>query len=318
MATATNTSSPALVPKDDKPKLDASGNPIVPPATDAVAPTNTSAVTGTPSPALPATTAPAAATPPAANTTLAQDQIAPGANTSLFGPDYFQNKLDVAKLNNATAIEMQGKTLASREPRHLGIGGQQITDANPRGDAGGSPFGSPMRFSTPAERQAKIDANNEGMSALPTREAFMAAPRKKGTVSESSRPNNNPYAPDPNTRKGVGPTSGTDLARQRASAAWLADPANNGGKTQFERYMSAPGDTYGAALMAANPRTATSQDYGVNAEGVQLTSPLLPTIDEGRSATATERGIMDEKYHPDGAFGGPSTPAAKLAAKKKR
>ena len=316
---ASITSSPGVVPKDDKPKLDANGNPIVTPTTGAVAPTNTGSVLGTQSPPPPATPAPVAATPPPPTTTLAPEQIAAGANTSLFGPEYFQNKLDVAKLNNATAIEMQGKTLASREPRHLGIGGQPITDANPRGDAGGSPFGSPMRFSTPAERQAKIDANNEGKSALPTREAFMAAPRRQGTVSERTISHNNPYAPNPRTRKGVGETSLADLDRQELSLQWLA---NNPGIDQHERYMSAPGDTYGAALMAAkraaDPRDVTPIEYPAG-----QTSPSLPEVDEGQTSTEGSREAMRRLYSgtpygPTNAFGGSSTPAAKPAAKKKR
>ena len=312
-AEATITPSSPLVPKAAKPGFDENGKPIVTPATDAVAPTNTTAVIGTPSPQPPATT------PPAANTTLTSAQIAPGANTSLFGPEYFENKLEVAKLNNATAIEMQGKTLASREPRRLGIGGQPITNANPLGYAGGSPFGSPMRFLSETERQDKIDTNNEGKSALPTREAFMAAPRKKGTVSERTISHNNPYAPNPRTRKGVGETSLADLDRQELSLQWLA---NNPGIDQHERYMSAPGDTYGAALMsakrAANPRDVTPIDYP---EG--QTSPSLPEVDEGQTSTEGSREAMRRLYSgtpyvPTNAFGGSPPPTVKPAAKKKQ
>lgn len=308
---ATNTPSP-----ETKPNIDPiTGLPIVPPG----------AVSGAPAPANPPPVAPvaSASTAPAPVTPGNNPLVAPALPTiapiqmDMGASNESKERIDAGR--NASQEKMQQDRLNARKPIRLGIGGAEITDANPLGYAGGSPFGSPMRFSTPAERQAKIDANNEGKSALPTREAFMAAPRRQGTVSERTISRNNPHAPNPRTRKGVGETSLADLDRQELSLQWLA---NNPGIDQHERYMSAPGDTYGAALMAAkraaDPRDITPIEYPAG-----QTSPSLPEVDEGQTSTEGSREAMRRlysgtPYRPDGAFGGPPTPAPKPATKKKR
>jgi hypothetical protein len=94
----------------------------------------------------------------------------------------------------------------------------------------------------PTRRSALDRAAEPGnpLAAMPSREASMAVPYKKGTMSERSKPNRNPFDPNPRTKKGFGDTSTSELDRQEQSAAWMADPKNNKGRTKFEQYQSAP------------------------------------------------------------------------------
>jgi len=75
---------------------------------------------------------------------------------------------------NASQEKMQQDRLNARKPGRLGIGGQAITDANPRGDAGGSYFTGAGRALTNQERNAKTTALNAGLSPIPTSEATTA------------------------------------------------------------------------------------------------------------------------------------------------
>ncbi|CAB4146305.1 hypothetical protein UFOVP1319_16 [uncultured Caudovirales phage] len=180
MATnATITPSPGVVPKTEDPKFDPqTGLPIVP----------SGAVSGAPAPANPppvapvagASTAPApvapvnnllvAPLPP----TIAPVQMDLGASTES------KERIDAGR--NASAERMQTERLTERKapisPR-LGIGGQPITDANPRGDAGGSYFTGANRALTYPERQAKVAENNRGKPrVIESQEAFLARPLK--------------------------------------------------------------------------------------------------------------------------------------------
>ena len=82
-------------------------------------------------------------------------------------------------------------------------------------------------------------------------EAWNAVPHKRGTMSERSIPHINPYQPDPFTKKRSGETSISDLDRQEKSLAWMADPKNNKGRTEFQQYESSPAEV--------NPQIAYSQ-----------------------------------------------------------
>lgn len=73
-------------------------------------------------------------------------------------------------------------------------------------------------------------------------EAWNAVPHKRGTMSERSIPHINPYQPDPFTKKRSGETSISDLDRQEKSLAWMADPKNNKGRTEFQQYESSPAE----------------------------------------------------------------------------
>jgi hypothetical protein len=82
-------------------------------------------------------------------------------------------------------------------------------------------------------------------------EAWNAAPHRKATMSERSIHHINPYDPDPFTKKPKGDTSTSELDRQEKSLAWLADPKNNKGRTEFQQYESSPAEV--------NPQVAYSQ-----------------------------------------------------------
>ena len=204
MATVTNTPSPALVQKTDEPKKDAQGNPIVPVAGAPVAPAPAPAPAPAIDPVLPpvpegqVSAAPAPANlPPEAPVPSASTAPAPVApvNNPLLAPlpptmapiamnlnasTESKERIDAGR--NASAERMQTERLTERKapisPR-LGIGGQPITDANPRGDAGGSYFTGANRALTNPERQAKVAENNRGKSrSTESREEFLARPLK--------------------------------------------------------------------------------------------------------------------------------------------
>ena len=73
-------------------------------------------------------------------------------------------------------------------------------------------------------------------------EAWNATPHRKATMSERSIHHINPYDPDPFTKKSKGDTSTSDLDRQEKSLAWMADPKNNKGRTEFQQYESSPAE----------------------------------------------------------------------------
>ena len=94
----------------------------------------------------------------------------------------------------------------------------------------------------PARRSAldrTVEPGNP-LAAMPSREASAAVPYRKGTMSERSIPHRNPHDPNPRTKKRSGETSISDLDRQEKSLAWMADPKNNKGRTEFKKYQSAP------------------------------------------------------------------------------
>lgn len=91
----------------------------------------------------------------------------------------------------------------------------------------------------------------EDTTLAASNEAWNAAPHRKATMSERSIPHINPYDPDPFTRKPKGDTSTSELDRQEKSLAWLADPKNNKGRTEFQQYESSPAEV--------NPQVAYSQ-----------------------------------------------------------
>ena len=94
----------------------------------------------------------------------------------------------------------------------------------------------------PARRSAldrTVEPGNP-LAAMPSREASAAVPYRKGTMSERSILHRNPHDPNPRTKKGFGDTSTSELDRQEKSAAWMADPKNNKGRTEFKKYQSAP------------------------------------------------------------------------------
>jgi hypothetical protein len=132
----------------------------------------------------------------------------------------------------------QGNPSTQINPYQMTDDAQALQDFyNPR-DKNGALTGE--RFSPPTEySDSTLAASNE---------AFNAVPHRRGTMSERSISHINPYDPDPFTKKLSGDTSTSDLDRQEKSLAWMADPKNNKGRTEFQQYESSPAE--------ANPQVA--------------------------------------------------------------
>jgi hypothetical protein len=135
----------------------------------------------------------------------------------------------------------QGNPSTQINPYQVTDDAQALQDFyNPR-DENGALTGE--RFNPPTEySDTTLAASNE---------AWNAVPHKRGTMSERSIPHINPYQPDPFTKKRSGETSISDLDRQEKSLAWMADPKNNKGRTEFQQYESSPAEV--------NPQIAYSQ-----------------------------------------------------------
>ena len=118
-----------------------------------------------------------------------------------------------------------------------------------------------QHFSPPTEySDTTLAASNE---------AFNATPHRRGTMSEKSILHINPHQPNPLTKKGYGEASTSDLDRQAKSAAWMADPKNNKGRTEFRRYQSSPAEINPAILReqrikAAYAKNDKSQNLSFN------------------------------------------------------
>ena len=109
--------------------------------------------------------------PVGTNTVLAPDQIMPNANTNLFNPEANASRERIEAGRNAKEVQLQKDKLKSREQVHRGIGGAIISDENPLGYAGGSPFGSPMRFnSAPAITPQTMSPQTVGQGNTPNKD----------------------------------------------------------------------------------------------------------------------------------------------------
>jgi hypothetical protein len=160
-----------------------------------------------------------------------------------------------------------------------------------------------QRFDQPSEYfDTTLAASNE---------AWNAVPHRRGTMSERSIPHINPYDPDPFTKKPIGDTSTSDLDRQEKSLAWMADPKNNKGRTEFQQYESSPAETNPQAAYAnklANQKAYSSAmaskrigednrikaqseipatDYEKEAQDYQKANPIDPKL------AASKTGAVD-------------------------